>query len=340
MEKIVITGGAGFIGSHVTELALRKFPKAHITVIDKLTYAGDRLNLREVDPHGRVKLRVADLVDAGDWEHELDGADLVLHLAAESHVDRSFMNPSLFTRTNVLGTENILLACVRNGVSRLIHVSTDEVYGERLNGLCTEEAAFKPTNPYAASKAAADLMVMSYQRAWKLSVNVVRSNNVYGVRQFPEKIIPRFICNALKGLPLPIHGSGLNVRNYVSAQDFSAAILLIVERAEAGQIFNIGSPEQYTNVGIAGLICGLLGADPVRAITYTDDRRFNDSRYGIDDKKIRALGWQPRRNLQDDLPAMIEWYRRNLPRYGHFLNTKSWRASTDTRPAPLAASVN
>ena len=340
MKKIVITGGAGFIGSHVTELALRRFPKAQITVIDKLTYAGDLRNLHEIDPRGRVKLCVADLIDAGEWQHEFADADLVLHLAAESHVDQSFVNPSIFTKTNVFGTENVLLACIRNSVSRLIHVSTDEVYGEQMNGLCTEEAAFKPTNPYAASKAAADLMVMSYQRAWKLSVNVVRSNNVYGVRQFPEKIIPRFICNALKGLPLPIHGSGLNVRHYVSAQDFSAALLLIAERAESGQIFNIGSHEQYTNVGIARLICGLVGKDPNRTITYVDDRRFNDCRYGIDDKKIRSLGWQPQRNLQDDLPAMIDWYRGKLSRYSHFLHVKNWQAPAEQRPTLVQASFN
>ncbi len=318
MNNILITGGAGFIGSHVVERMLRQFPSANFTILDKMTYAADIRNLDGMLDWQRCKLVVGDLADLNLCSRVTSNVDCVLHLAAESHVDNSFGNSLQFTHSNTLGTHCLLEACRINNVPRIIHVSTDEVYGETEEGSHTETDMLNPTNPYSASKAGADMMAISYIHSFKTPITIVRGNNIFGIRQYPEKIIPKFTLQALGGQKLTLHGSGNNRRRFLAAEDFAEALIVILDKGKAGEIYNVGTEREFRNIDIASMICKYFGLVAEDNITFVEDRPFNDSRYALNSSKIRKLGWEPRLHLVDALPTLIEWYRANGARYQQF----------------------
>ncbi len=258
MNKIVITGAAGFLGSHLADLFVARYPDSRFVFFDKMTYSADIENVVHHLHDRRRQLLVGDICDPEFCRQATAGADLVIHAAAESHVDRSFMNATRFVHTNVFGTHTLLEACRINQVPRIIHVSTDEVYGEVLEGEVDEDTILNPTNPYSASKAAAEMMVRSLIHCYKMPILMIRGNNIFGARQYPEKIISRFCLRLVRGEKLPIHGNGSNVRHYLAAQDMAEAIALINEVGTIGQVYNIGSDEEYTNLQVTRMICEIL----------------------------------------------------------------------------------
>jgi dTDP-glucose 4,6-dehydratase len=315
VKKITITGGAGFIGSHIVEGFAARYPGAKITVLDKMTYAADVRNIFELMTAGRVRLTVGDICDIETCARAVKGADLVIHAAAESHVDNSFGNSLEFTRTNVWGTHCMMEACRVTKVPKIIHVSTDEVYGEVLEGAVDENAMLKPTNPYSASKAGAEMVVGGYWQSYRLPVITLRANNIYGIRQYPEKIIPRFIMLLTKGEKLTVHGTGKNIRHYLSAIDLAGALDLLVKKGAYGECYNVGTPEEYTNLEVAEMICAELGVKMEDHVEFVNDRPFNDRRYALDWSRITKLGWKPEHSLKKDLPGMVAWYVANMDRY-------------------------
>jgi dTDP-glucose 4,6-dehydratase len=317
MNNILITGGAGFIGSHVVDAVVARYPRSQITILDKMNYAA---NINFIIDHlkaDRIKFIVGDITDYPAMLAATRGVDLVLNLAAESHVGRSFDNSMEFTRTNTFGTHVILEAARQQNVSRFIHVSTDEVYGEVLTGSAAEDRPLHPNNPYSGSKAAAEMIIQSYWRSFKARATIVRANNIFGIRQYPEKIIPKFILQAIEGTPMTIHGDGAHRRHYLAAQDFSSALILLAEYGEVGQAYNVGADEEYSNYAIAEMVCRQAGCLPSQNICFETDRPFNDRRYAIDSRKVKALGWSPQRRLPEDLPDIMTWYRTNRNIFRH-----------------------
>ena len=317
IKKIFITGGAGFIGSHICEEVYKKFPKSKIIIFDKLTYAGNKKYLENIITSSRVKFVRGDIIKHYTYSTLLKNVDLAINVAAESHVDNSFISPHSFSLTNTVGAHAFLLKCIENKVKKIIHISSDEIYGEKLLGKCTERQKIEPTNPYSASKAAAEIFINSYKYSYKKEIITVRGNNIYGIRQYPEKLIPRCIISLLKNRKIPIHGNGKNQRFYLSAQDFASAIILLIKKKNNG-IYNIGSNESYSNINLAKLICKYLNKDPKKFINYVKDRPYNDKRYSISSSKIRKIGWKPKFKLNKDLPKIIQWYSDNLYLYKGF----------------------
>jgi UDP-glucose 4,6-dehydratase len=309
-KKILITGAAGFIGSHVYDHFSYLYPEADILILDKMTYAGNIKNIPSCLTNPKHKLVVGDLIDFDLCIDATRNCDLVIHLAAESHVDNSFQNSIIFSRSNELGTHTLMEACRQNKVKKIIHVSTDEVYGENIDKPFTELDPLNPTNPYAASKAAAEMIVKSYHTSFRLPVIIVRANNIYGIRQYPEKIIPKFLVRAHQNLPLEIQGDGSNRRHYLSAIDFSEALGLLSLQAPIGEIYNIASNEELTNLEVANLIQSHFPAKNIE-IVFKENRPFNDSRYYVNDSKLRLLGWAPKNNIFDDLKVIKDWYIAN-----------------------------
>ena len=317
IKKIFVTGGAGFIGSHVCEEIYKKFPKSNIIIFDKLTYAGKKKYLENIIKSSRVKFVRGDIIKHKTYSTLIKNVDLAINIAAESHVDNSFISPLSFSLTNTVGAHTFLLKCIENKVKKIIHISSDEIYGEKLSGKCNEHQKIEPTNPYSASKAAAEIFINSYKYSYKKEIITVRGNNIYGIRQYPEKLIPRCIISLLKNKKIPIHGNGKNERFYLSAQDFARAIVVLIKKKNNG-IYNIGSNEFYTNIDLAKLICKYLNKDPKKYISYVKDRPYNDKRYSISSSKIREIGWKPKFNLNKDLPKIIQWYSDNLYLYKNF----------------------
>ena len=315
MKKIVITGGAGFIGSHIVEHFAATYPNAEIVVLDKMTYAADIRNIFSLMREPRFQLIVGNICDLDTCVRAVKGADLVIHAAAESHVDNSFGNSFEFTQTNVVGTHCLMEACRRENVERIIHVSTDEVYGEVISGTADENALLKPTNPYSASKAAAEMIISGYLRSYKIPLVMVRANNIFGIRQYPEKIIPKFMISMMMGNKLTLHGSGQNRRHYLSAWDFAEALEMLAKFGEIGRCYNIGTVEEYTNFQMAQMISSIFGLSVDETVTYVADRPFNDFRYAVEWSQIAALGWKPKRSLRDELPVLARWYAENISRY-------------------------
>ena len=310
LKKIFITGGAGFIGSHVSEAFFKNFTKSKIIILDKLTYAGNKSFISSILKSKRVQFIKGDIINTKNYSEFLNNCDLAINIAAESHVDNSFISPLNFTKTNSLGAHAFLLECIKKRVKKILHISSDEVYGEKLSGTCFENQLVNPTNPYSASKAAAEILINSYKYTYKKEIIIVRANNIYGIRQYPEKLISTSIVNLINNKPIPIHGNGKNIRFYLSAEDFANALVLLVKKKDKGT-FNIGSNFFEKNINIAQYICKILKKNPKKFIKFTKDRLYNDKRYSVSSKKIRKLGWKPKRNLIKDLPIIIEWYKKN-----------------------------
>jgi len=329
MRKIVITGGAGFAGSHIVDEVCRQYPDARVVVLDKMTYAGDVRNISHHVFSNRVQLLVGDIADLDVCRRAVKGACLVIHAAAESHVDNSFGNSLEFTRTNVLGTHCLMEACRQERVPKVVHVSTDEVYGEVMSGAAEEDDVLRPTNPYSSSKAAAEMILRGYVQSYHEPIVIIRANNLYGVRQFPEKIIPRFICHMLTGRRLPLHGNGCNRRHYLSAQNFAEAVVFLAENGAIGETYNIGTQEEYTNLQVAELIADAFGHSVEAVVDFVPDRPFNDARYSISWRKLERMGWRPKNSLRDDIGHLVDWYATNLERYSELFGEPTLQLPLD-----------
>src|SRR5688572_3477270 len=311
--RLLVTGGAGFIGSNFIRYALAKYPRYQLLNLDKLTYAGNLENLAELDDHGQYEFLQGDICDANFVGEVMKrGVDAVIHFAAESHVDRSILDSSEFVRTNVSGTLNLLDLSRKNRISRFLQVSTDEVYGSLgSSGYFTETSPLAPNSPYAASKASADLLVRSYFHTHGFPGLVTRCSNNYGPYQFPEKLIPLLITNALSGMPLPIYGDGLYVRDWIHVTDHCAALDRVLHHGKAGEVYNIGARQEMPNLEIARLILKSLDKSE-DLLTYVKDRPGHDRRYAIDPAKMENdLGWKPNIPFAAGLQETIDWYRNN-----------------------------
>lgn len=312
--KILVTGGAGFIGSNFVKYMLKKHPDYKIVNLDLLTYAGNLENLKEEESNPNYKFVKGDIANR-DFIIDLfekEKFDAVINFAAESHVDRSILNPDIFVRTNVLGTQVLLDAAKHTKVEKYIQVSTDEVYGSLgETGLFTEETPLAPNSPYSASKAGADLLVRSYHKTYGMHTMITRCSNNYGPYQFPEKLIPLMIINALHDKDLPVYGDGLNIRDWLYVDDHSSAIDLVLHKGKSGEVYNIGGNNEKTNIEIVKTILKELGK-PESLIKFVKDRPGHDRRYGIDATKIRnELGWKPETNFETGIKKTIKWYLDN-----------------------------
>jgi dTDP-glucose 4,6-dehydratase len=311
--RLLVTGGAGFIGSNFVRHVLSHHAGYHVLDLDKLTYAGNMENLAGLENHPRHRFIHGDICDANlVGEAMRGGIDAVVHFAAESHVDRSILEPTAFVRTNVLGTLSLLDAARKHRVSRFVQVSTDEVYGSLgPAGAFTEETPLAPNSPYAASKAGADLLARSFWHTHKFPVAITRCSNNYGPYQFPEKLIPLLVTNAMTRLPLPIYGDGLYVRDWIHVRDHCEAIDRVLHHGKDGEVYNIGARQEMPNLEIARRILEAFEL-PESMLTSVKDRPGHDRRYAIDPSKIeRDLGWKPKTSFEEGLAETIEWYRSN-----------------------------
>lgn len=312
--KILVTGGAGFIGTNFIYYELENYPDDNLVCVDKLTYAGNIDNLKKAQQHRNFKFIKADICDRKVMYElfEKEKFDVVINFAAESHVDRSIEGPEIFFQTNVMGTQVLLDACLKFGVSRFHQISTDEVYGdlplERPDLFFTEQTPLNPSSPYSSSKASADLMVSAYHRTYGLPVTISRCSNNYGPFQHHEKLIPLIINNALENKKLPIYGKGINVRDWLYVEDHCKAVDLIVRNGKIGEIYNIGGHNEIRNIDIVRLICNQLDKSE-ELIEFVTDRKGHDLRYAIDPKKIHdELGWLPQTKFEDGIQKTIKWY--------------------------------
>ena len=301
--RLLVTGAAGFIGSTYARLVAGEH---EVVVLDKLTYAGRRENLEGVKVsfvHGAIEDRDA-------VRKAIEGCDAVVNFAAESHVDRSIADQDAFARTHVIGTSVLLEAARETGVARYLQVSTDEVYGSIQSGSFTEASPLDPSSPYSATKAAGDLLVSAHAHTYGLEAVICRGSNNYGPRQYPEKLIPLCVLNALHGDPLPVYGDGRQVRNWLFVEDFARAIGLVLERGEPGLVYNVGGPEECENLEVIHRILELTGRDP-SLVEHVTDRPGHDRRYSLSSERVRELGWEPRIHFAEGLERTVEWYRDN-----------------------------
>lgn len=315
--KIIVTGGAGFIGSNFIFYMLEKYPEYNIICIDKLTYAGNLSTLKSVINNPKFRFIKADICDRGtiDKVFEEVQPDIVVNFAAESHVDRSIEDPGIFLKTNIWGTSTLMDACLRFGIKRYHQVSTDEVYGDlpldRPDLFFTEETPLHTSSPYSSSKAGADLLVLAYYRTYGLQVTISRCSNNYGPYHFPEKLILLMIVNALNNKFLPVYGNGNNVRDWLYVEDHCKAIDIILHQGKIGEVYNIGGHNEMRNIDIVKLICKELGKTE-SLITYVTDRKGHDMRYAIDPRKIHnELGWLPETRFTEGIKKTIKWYLEN-----------------------------
>ncbi|GAB1446480.1 MAG: dTDP-glucose 4,6-dehydratase [Cyclobacteriaceae bacterium] len=329
LKKILITGGAGFIGSHVVRLFVNKYPDCEIVNLDKLTYAGNLENLRDIENKQNYRFIKGDIVDTPAMlklfsEEKFDG---VVHLAAESHVDRSLENPNEFVMTNIIGTVNLLQAALKtwgaDSSKRFYHISTDEVYGSAEGSdLFTEQTAIDPQSPYSSSKAGSDHFVKAFYNSFNLPILISRCSNNYGPNHFPEKLIPLMINNLLESKPLPVYGKGENVRDWLYVADHARAIDIIFHKGKTGEVYNVGGNNEWRNIDLVNLLCRVMdkklqrpeGAS-AKLITYVKDRPGHDLRYAVDSSKLQNdLGWAPSVTLEIGLEKTVDWY----------LNNKEW----------------
>jgi dTDP-glucose 4,6-dehydratase len=312
-KKLLVTGGAGFIGSNFVLYMLKEFPEYKIVNLDSLTYAGNLENLKEVENHANYKFVKGSITDYSLVEGlAREGLDGIINFAAESHVDRSIENPAIFVDTNIKGTQILLEVAKKYQIKRYLQVSTDEVYGSLgETGYFTETTPLAPNSPYSASKTGADLLVRAYNETFGMDTVITRCSNNYGPYQFPEKLIPLIISNALENKSLPVYGDGLNIRDWLHVEDHCSAIALAFFKGKSGEIYNIGGNNERTNIVIVKTILGLLGK-PESLITYVKDRLGHDRRYAIDSTKIQTeLGWEPKYTFETGIKETVEWYVNN-----------------------------
>lgn len=324
--SILLTGGAGFIGSHAAILLCKKYPQYKVVVYDKLDYCACLQNLEEIENLPNFKFVKGDISspDLVSYVLKEEKIDTIMHFAAQTHVDNSFGNSFAFTQANIYGT-HVLLESAKNcpSIRRFIHVSTDEVYGEGEDfdtKPMEEEHVLEPTNPYAATKAGAEFLVKSYHRSFKLPCLITRGNNVYGPHQFPEKLIPKLTNQLLRGMPVTIHGDGSNTRNFLYVKDVASAFDCILHKGEVGLIYNIGGENEQANITVAKDLIKILGFDEIQSdemIKYVPDRKFNDLRYTINSTKLHKLGWKEEMNWEEGLKSTVEWYKQYSYRYGN-----------------------
>ena len=311
--RLLVAGGAGFIGSTYVRCHLAAAPGDEIVVLDKLTYAGRRENLAGADPQ-RLTFVEADIADAAAVAEAISGCDAVVNFAAESHVDRSITNPGAFIQTDVFGTY-VLLEAARDAGIRHLQISTDEVYGSIEQGSFTETSPLDPSSPYSASKAGGDLIASAFHHTYGADALITRASNNYGPFQHPEKLIPLMILNALAGDPLPVYGDGMQVRNWLFVEDFAAAIDVVLERGEAGQVYNVGGPDEKPNIEVVERILELSGRDE-SLIDYVDDRLGHDRRYSLSAERTEGLGWKAAVGFDEGIERTVAWYRENEAWWG------------------------
>lgn len=343
MKKILITGGAGFIGSNFTHYYLEKHPEDQVMVLDRLTYAGNLDNLKDLENNEKYWFIEADIADAKIINNlfERERFDIVVNFAAETHVDRSIETPGVFVMTNVVGTQVLLEACRNFGVSRYHQISTDEVYGDLgidSKDFFTEKTPIAPNCPYAASKAAADLLVLSYFETYKLSATISRCSNNYGPYQFPEKLIPYFFRLISENKPVPVYGDGKNVRDWLYVIDHCRAIDAILENGKPGEVYNIGGHNEKTNLEITKVLLKFLGKTD-DLITFVNDRLAHDRRYAIDASKIeKELGWKPSVTFEEGIAKTFEWYQSHKKWSDDLIKKTDERTFNETSKTPLKSS--
>ena len=306
-RRYLVTGGAGFIGSNFIRQLLAAEPDAEVTNLDLLTYAGVKATVDELDTDDRHRFVHGDIRVPKLVNQLVATSDIIVNFAAESHVDRSITGPTVFLETNIIGTGVLLDAARKADIAR-VHVSTDEVYGSISTGYPTEEAPLRPSSPYSASKAAADLLVQSYAVTYGYGAMITRCTNNYGPYQFPEKVIPLFATNLFEGKKVPLYGDGKAERDWLHVEDHCAAIRTVLDAGTPGEIYNVGADAQLANIEVARAILGVLGLDE-SSIEYVSDRPGHDLRYAVDSTKVRELGWKPQHEFEDRLAETIDWYR-------------------------------
>lgn len=310
MKQVLVAGGAGFIGCNFVRYALRKHSDWHVTVLDALTYAGHLENLEDVKDDPRFSFIKGDIRSVDDVAEPVKSADIVVNFAAETHVDRSIVEPEAFITTDVLGVYTLMEAAKKHGVERFIQVSTDEVYGDIAEGSSTESDPISPNSPYSASKAGGELLARSYHRTYGLPVIVTRASNTYGPYQQPEKLLPLFVTNAIDDKPLPVYGDGKQVRDWLHVMDHCSGVDTIIEKGVPGEVYNIAGENEHTNIEITQLILQVLGKDE-SLIKYVEDRPGHDRRYSMDAGKLLKLGWRREADFQAAVPETINWYVEN-----------------------------
>ena len=308
--KVLVTGGLGFIGSNFIRHILHKYPNYKITNLDKMTYCGNPDNLKDIEKNKNYSFVKGDICDAKAVDKLVEGKNIVLNFAAETHVDRSIDDPKSFIRTDVDGTHTLLEAAKKHGVKKFVQISTDEVYGSIEKGSFTEDSALQPNSPYSASKAGGDLIARSYNKTFGVPAIITRSSNNFGPYQYPEKLLPLFITNLLEGRKVPVYGDGMNVRDWLYVIDNCEAIDLVMHKGKVGEIYNIGADNEKTNLEITKLLLKELGKNE-SFIEYVKDRPGHDRRYSIDSSKLRNLGWKPRFKFEAALKDTVKWYNGN-----------------------------
>jgi dTDP-glucose 4,6-dehydratase len=308
-RRWLITGGLGFIGSAFVRMVLADRTDVSVVVLDAMTYAGNPANLATVAGDSRYSFVRGDIADSAAVDRAIgDGVDSIVNFAAETHVDRSILDPDTFIRTNIVGTHVLLESVRRHGIKRYVQVSTDEVYGDIDSGSSTEADAIRPRSPYAAAKAGADLQVLAYATTFGTPTLITRGSNTYGPHQYPEKLIPLFITNLFDGETVPVYGDGLQVRDWLHVDDHARGILHVLEHGTAGEIYNLGGDNGQANLSVVRRLLDLIGCDETR-LRHVKDRAGHDRRYALDSAKAHALGWRPQMDFVQGLAATVDWYR-------------------------------